>query len=72
MQLTIEDANDETPKFDQSSYSIEIKEQNIQTDLFLIAVVAIDNDGTSPNNEVTYNIASGNDNSKFKIDSNVG
>lgn len=72
VELTVLDANDNTPSFDRSSYSYNVQEQNVQTDLFLLEVVATDSDGTSPNNEVSYDITSGNEDKKFKIDANVG
>lgn len=71
VELTVQDVNDEAPVFIQPSYSYTIKEQDIVTQVSLLPVTATDEDGTSPNNLVTYNITSGNEDKKFIIDNNV-
>ena len=71
VELNILDINDNGPEFEELVYTDNIKEQSVQNDLFVLSVSAIDRDGTSPNNIITYNITQGNDDLKFKIDQNV-
>lgn len=70
MNISIQDMNDHFPAFQQSPYTVSIKEGNVgPTVVMLLQLVADDNDGTSPNNAVKYTITAGNEESVFSIDS---
>ncbi|XP_053386425.1 cadherin EGF LAG seven-pass G-type receptor 1-like [Mercenaria mercenaria] len=71
MTILIDDVNDNAPVFQQTRYQISISEKtNVGTEL--LTVNAIDNDGTSPNNDVTYSLSGGNTNGDFSISPKTG
>ena len=67
--MTVLDVNDNGPVFSQSSYTHSVNEVNVSASngLSLTTISAMDNDGTYPNNYVTFNITAGNDDNVFEI-----
>ena len=63
--ITITDINDNVPVFDPSSYSINVHE-NTSVNSTLVTVTATDDD-IGVNGEISYTIASGNDENLFSI-----
>ncbi|XP_077966243.1 cadherin EGF LAG seven-pass G-type receptor 2-like [Styela clava] len=68
--ITIDDVNDNTPKFSQSQYHVQIGEDtkrntNIKT------VTAVDNDA-GENGKITYSLMMSNDRNFFSIDKDTG
>ena len=68
--INISDVNDNVPTFSQSEYTANVEEHSPDgTNVNNAAVVAAsDKDATSPNNDFTFYIDSGNTNDSFKID----
>ena len=71
VNITIQDVNDHFPIFKQSPYTVSKEEGNVgPTTVLLDQIVAEDNDGTSPNNVVEYDITAGNEQNVFEINPN--
>ena len=52
--------NDNSPAFSQASYVQNIDEGDVGPDgKYVLTISAVDNDGTSPNNDVVYSITIG-------------
>ncbi|XP_074850070.1 protocadherin-23 [Carettochelys insculpta] len=66
----IEDVNDNTPKFEQSSYKTSVWEGQIYN-TYVMQIFATDLD-SGLNGEIEYSILSGNENKSFLIDSTWG
>ncbi|XP_039606214.1 protocadherin-23 [Polypterus senegalus] len=68
--VTLEDVNDNPPRFEESSYKTAVWEGQI-FNTFVMQVSASDAD-SGPNGQTEYYILSGNQNEAFVIDSNTG
>ncbi|KAJ7336037.1 hypothetical protein OS493_013412 [Desmophyllum pertusum] len=66
--VDVEDINDNSPVFGQSSYSATLPEGK-PANTFVAMVTATDKD-TGTNAQLSYNITSGNEDNKFSIDNN--
>ncbi|NXY42175.1 PCD23 protein, partial [Ceuthmochares aereus] len=69
MTVSIEDMNDNVPKFEQSCYKASVWEGQTKTDIIQIFATDLD---SGLNGEIEYSILSGNENSTFLIDSTRG
>nr|BAD91054.1 Af1-cadherin [Artemia franciscana] len=68
VRLRVLDSNDEIPSFIDIESGSVLENSAVQT--FVLRIRAIDKDGTSPNNKVTYRLLSNTD--TFSIDSETG
>ncbi|XP_076446801.1 cadherin-23-like [Babylonia areolata] len=68
--VTVQDENDFPPVFEHTTYVRNVTE-GTPTDTHVVTVNATDGDGSAPNNEVFYLLASGG-NDKFRMDSGSG
>lgn len=68
--VTVEDLNDNTPRFSQRSYSVSLVE-NTALNSVILRLRAVDPDEGS-NGKVTYDITSGNNGNTFGINANTG
>lgn len=71
MTILIEDVNDNAPEFERISYQQFIL-QGLPIGSSVLNVVAVDNDRTSPNNDVHYSILDSNDSDYFNISTDHG
>lgn len=68
--ITLTDVNDNYPIFSLATYSHSVPEAPVGSNgISILTISASDNDGTSPNNYVTYNITGGNIADTFEINS---
>ena len=71
LRITLIDANDNAPKFQQTAYSIETDEGNYNPSMTIITVVATDTD-SGLNGDVKYRIVGGNSLGLFSINLDSG
>lgn len=66
--ITVEDANDNAPIFQTEKYDVVLSE-NVPLKYSIAKIIATDDDlENTPNSEIVYDIASGNDDGLFSID----
>ena len=72
MTITVSDDNDITPTCSSELYTTTLAENTADSTSLGVTLGCSDTDDTSPNNDITYSISSGNTNSAFAISSSTG
>ncbi|XP_055955116.1 protocadherin Fat 4 [Patella vulgata] len=69
VHITVEDDNDNSPKFEESVYTVSVKEN--EDNITVLTLTATDDDH-GVNKQISYSIITGNNDSKFTIDQDSG